>query len=105
MHRYKGIYYDEIFAEVYKKFKISPVSIPRSQWVAWHSQVKKMFDKGILIKEIISALDEAAEKGKWPIGTGFWKRVEDIVLLHRKELKKYIREDSTMESIKDIFKK
>lgn len=103
--RYKAIWYDEIFQAVYEKFKISPVTIPRSQWVAWHAQVKRLFEAGILIKEILNALDEAAKKNHWPIGTGFWKRVEDIVYLHRKEEKKTVREDTGLQSLKDIFKK
>lgn len=105
VHRYKAAYYDEIFREVYKRFGIEIKDAPRHIWVAWHTQVKRMFDKGILIKEIVAAIPEAGEKRKWPIDTGFWKRVEDIVYLHRKEEKKTVKVDTGMTSLKDLLKK
>jgi hypothetical protein len=114
IHRYKAEYYDEIFEAVYSKFKIVPKNIPRWQWLSWHKQVKDMFDGGILIKEILEAIDEASEKKKWPLDTSFWHRVKDVVLVHRRmgvnpvlrgKANGTTATESNMQSIKSILNK
>lgn len=99
---YKSEYFNTVIQSIEKKY-----GAPAPRWLQapWRVQIAKLFDDGILISEIIAALDEAMDAKKWPMNTGLMKRVKDIVYLHRKEEKKTVKVDSGMQSLKDLLKK
>jgi len=101
---YKQEYYNQIFKVIQEKYHIENEDLPDNIWIAWRVAIKSMFDEGILIKEILSALPEAEEKKHWPFDTSFWHRVNDIVLKNRREIKPTFKENKT-ESIKDLLQK
>ena len=101
---YKKDFYNKIFKVIQEKYGIKNEDLPGKIWIAWRVQVKRLFDKGILIKEILTALPEAEKKKYWPMRTAFWHRVEDVVLKNRREIKPAFKENK-IESIKDLLSK
>lgn len=74
--------------------------------IVWRKQIKELFfDQDILISEMITGMDEACEKGKWPIGKIFFHRLQDVCLKNRREHQPIIQVDRGMESIKNLIKK
>lgn len=60
-------------------------SIRPNQWNIWRRQIKeRLFDQNFLIVDIIAALDEALGKKRWPIGTAFIHRIEDVCWVNRR---------------------
>ena len=106
METYKAEYYNEIFLSMRHEFgetwykSINPI-----WWNIWRRRIKAMFDQGIMIREIKLAIVEASGKKRWPIGTSFFHRVEDVVLKNRREsrLREPIKLDKKPESVKGIL--
>src|SRR5690349_11021030 len=85
---YAPAHYNAVFDAMRKEFGESWFQgIDWPKWgVIWRSQIKRMFfDEDILIREMIAGLDEAAGKRRWPIGTGFFHRLQDVCLKNRRE--------------------
>jgi hypothetical protein len=82
---YKREHYDAVLQAVQGRFDIKSGDLSPSIWIAWRVAIKRMFDEGILIREIIQAIPEAGERRHWPGGTAFWHRVKDVVLKNRRE--------------------
>jgi hypothetical protein len=80
-------------------------SLTNEEWIAWRVQLKRMFDLEISIAEILSAIDEATDKKKWPGGTAFWHRVCDVVLKNRHEARPTVKTDDGPSSMHDILLK
>lgn len=62
-------------------------SVDWQRWgVIWRARIKRdFFDEGILIREMVAGLEEAAGKGRWPLGTSFFARLHDVCLKNRRE--------------------
>jgi hypothetical protein len=100
---YKQEHYNEIFKHIQEKYSLSNEDIPKHIWIAWRVSIKRMFDEGILISEIIGALPEAEMKGHWPHGTAFWHRVKDVVLKNRHYARKAVKVDEGMQSLASLM--
>lgn len=98
---YKQAHYIQVLDAVTKEYKLR--SLPDWQWIAWRVSIKRLFDQGISIREILAAIPEAGEKRKWPGDAKFWKRVEDIVYLHRKNTERIVTVDSGMSGLRDLL--
>lgn len=93
--------YNQVLNHLTERFNLKDVA--PGQWIIWRHHIKTLFDQDILIKEILAAVDEAAEKGKWPQGTGFFSRVRDIVLVHRKQTERVVTVDRGFTSLGEIL--
>lgn len=100
---YAAVHYKQVLDAVVSRFSMDEDRVPDWQWLAWRSAIKRLFDQDLLISEILGAIDEAAEKRKWPDAVGFWKRVEDVCLKNRREQRRS-RVDGT-HSIRDILER
>lgn len=101
---YKKEYYNKILQAIVDTFSLDTTKIPNVQWVAWRVAIKRLFDQGILIDEIISAIPQASKKMDWPSNTAFFHRIEDIVYLNRKHTEKVVKVDTGIQSIKDLLR-
>lgn len=81
--KFKQEYYNEVIWNIGQVFKIKKIS--RELFLIWKNHIKGLFLKNILISEIKSAIREAGNKKIFPQSTGFFKRIELIVLKNRRE--------------------
>ena len=73
-------------------------------WVAWRKSLKRMFEDGITVNEILSAIYEARDLKLWPQGTRYWHRVKDVVLKNRRATYRTTRTDAGPVRIMDLLK-
>ena len=80
---FPAIAYKMVFAAIRKHYEIfyPPPGFYRPAMRA----VKRIFDDNFTVDQIVAALDEAKQRRRWPTGTSFWRRVHDILLVHRRE--------------------
>src|SRR5262245_10984861 len=89
---YRAEHYNAVFEEMKSRFGQPWYdSIDWPMWGRiWRKQIKNLFfDQGILIREMVAGLDEAAEKRKWPTGTAFFVRLRDVCLKNRLERQRH----------------
>lgn len=80
------------------------LSVHRSWYNAWQRQIKHLFfDKDITAAEVISCLEEASGKKRWPMGTGFFKRVDDVLWKNRRERPTNTYENKGPESVSTLL--
>lgn len=101
---YRREHYNEVLDAVVNAFSLDPDRIPNVQWMAWRVAIKRLFDQGILIKEIVAAIPQASKKLDWPSNTAFFHRIEDIVYLNRKHQEKIVRVDTGPSGLSDLLK-
>ena len=82
---FRNEWYLEIENAFLTKFGLQKEQISGWQWTAGRSAIKRMFLQDLTIKEIIDAMDEAHNKRNWQLGTGVWRRIEDVALKNRIE--------------------
>lgn len=80
---YKKEHYQQVFQAISERYSIEYP--PYGFYPAAMSLVKRMFDDDLTIQNIVAALPEAQEKRKWPVGTGFLKRLHQVALKNRRE--------------------
>jgi hypothetical protein len=85
MGDYRQQHYNTVIGAIQQEFGIKNTDLPGHIWIAWRVAIKRMFDDGLLIKEIVAAIPEAAEKRRWPDGTSFMRRLHDVALKNRRE--------------------
>ena len=73
---YKKEHYNSVLNAIIESYGLNVAKIPDWTFAAWRSATKRLFDQGILIKEIQDALPEAADKKKWPGTPGIFHRIE-----------------------------
>jgi hypothetical protein len=84
---FEPAHYNAVFEAMRRRFGEDWYqSVDPKQWNIWRKQIKDWFFlEGILIAEMVAGLDEAAGKGRWPIGTSFFQRLHDVVLVTRRD--------------------
>ena len=85
-------YYDLLWREIEKKTKIRYVDQPLHVQIFWMALVKAIWMDGFTIRDILSAMPDAADKKRWPSKTKFFRRVHDTLLLRRRESNSYVSE-------------
>lgn len=98
--KFKNEFYKDILNRILERVP----NASNRQIIIWKKQIKQLFLKGFLIKEILSALSAAFQRSKWNMP--FFKRVERIILEQRKdeEFKPKFKEDK-MELLANIFQR
>lgn len=102
---YRAEHYNVILKVVQERFQIANDDLPPDIWIAWRVSLKRMFDEGILIAEILAAIPEAGRRLRWPGRTAFWKRVRDVVLKNRRETRPPVRIERGAEQIGRILRR
>lgn len=100
-------HYNMVFEEMKRLFGQQWYdSVDWPTWgVVWRSQIKhRFFEQDILIREMVAAMPEACEKGKWPQGKSFFERLENVCLKNRREARPTIIPDRGMQPAADILK-
>lgn len=96
--------YNIVLKKVQTLFKLDNGSLTREMWIRWRSQIKQLFNDGLLVDEILAALEEAAENKKnWPTGTAFWWRVRDVALLKKRDRPKPLVVNEGPKAIGSLF--
>lgn len=98
---YQPAHYNTVLDAVVREYNLNPNTVSPQQWIIWRKQIKNLFDKNILIAEILQALDGASNKKQWPLGTALFHRIEDVVLLTRRESRN--TKTDGMYSLKDLL--
>lgn len=74
-------------------------TIQPEKWIMWRRHINiQLFDNDIVASEAISVLQDV-DKKQWPMGTGFFSRVRDQVLLQRKTKEQVVRIDKGLEKL------
>jgi len=105
---YKREWYNTVLNAIIEHYDLNAKNIPEWQYAAWRSSIKRFFDSGYLIREIVGAIDEAGNKKQWPGGRYLFTRLEDVILKNRRErtpIVKLTGLSSPMSSLKDLLKK
>lgn len=97
-------HYRAILDPYKKRFGIENSDLTPGQWLYNRTEIKQMFLEEFLIVDILGAFDEACQKNRWPIGTPFFRRVHDVLLVHRREAKPVIKIDGGLQSIGALIK-
>jgi len=94
----KREWYDQVIKEFEDRvgFSVSPEQQP-----AVRSAIHKMFLDDFTINEITGKFEPAFDKKKWPQGTGFWKRVHQLLLEERRHA--WVSKEDGTKSLKDIL--
>lgn len=102
---YPATYYKQVIDAVLQTFDIPVQHVPAWQFIAWRVAIKRMFDNGILIAEMLQALREAGAKRQWPRGVALFHRLEDVVLKNRREQRPTVQVESAFTSIGDVLQR
>jgi len=100
---YLAAHYNAVFEAMRREFGDAWYeSVNPMWWNVWRRQIKeRFFDEGILIREMVAALPEASVKMRWPMGTAFFQRLEDVCLKNRREARTTTRDG--MKPIADLL--
>lgn len=100
---YRREHYNVVLDAIIKQFGINQATVPDWQWTAWRVSIKRLFDNGYLIKEIVGAIEQAGEKRKWPIDRKLFTRIEDVILLRRREIEPITKIDTGPQSLRNLL--